>query len=156
MSQLHQRKRTESSLSDIWETPKNVFDWLCAKYKFYPVLDICANYENKKCISYFGSDNTMKEYKDGLKNRWAKKNWCNPPHSETEKWVKKACQEFIEYHNETMMIIPANSTTTSYAECCIEPHAESYPIYERPRFKQDGIQKDSARNGYYVILWRRK
>ncbi len=164
MTLLHQRERSEVSKSDEWETPKALFEWLCARYQFYPKLDVCATIKNKKSDEFIPQ--TFDEYKkdeysgavyfNGLNANWFEKNWCNPPHSETELWVKKACKEFVENGYETMMIIPANSTTTSYAECCINGIAESYPIFERPRFKQDGKEKDVARNGYYVILWRAK
>lgn len=155
-NQLHQRPRSETSLSDEWETPKSMFEWLTNKFGFYPILDVCANNENKKCEFYLGFDNPLVDYRDGLKSKWLGRNWCNPPHSKTEDFVKKACFEFQNNGNETMMIIPANSTCTSYAESCINGIAESYPIFERPRFKQDGQTKDSARNSYYVIIWRKK
>ncbi len=148
--------RSEASLSDEWETPQSLYKYLCARYGFYPSLDVCATEQNKKCASYIGLDHIFEDHRNALETSWGKRNWCNPPHSKTEEFVRQACFEFLAKCNETMMIIPANSTTTTYAESCIEPHAESYPIYERPRFKQDGVTKDSARNGYYVIIWRVK
>lgn len=158
MSQLHQRQRSEASLSDEWETPKALFEWLCAKYNFYPKLDVCATKENKKCSAYLTLDEKDREAfgHNGLYSSWFDKNWCNPPHSETELWVKQACDVFLNEDKQTMMIIPANSICAGYSEACIEPHAEYHPIFERPRFKQFGEQKDSARNSYFVVIWRRK
>jgi len=149
--------RTQLSLSDEWETPKNLFEYLCNKYAFYPTLDVCATEKNKKCYDWCGKDNDVyPERKDGLECQWWDKNWMNCPHSDTESWVKKACKEFLENNNETMAIIPANSMGTSYAECCIEPHAFYKPIFERPKFKRDGKQKDPARNTYFVVIWRKQ
>ena len=147
--------RTELSLSDEWETPKQMFEWLCRKYNFSPSLDVCATKENKKCVLYCGVNGL---YDDGLQaTRWEKKNWMNPPHSQTEKWVKKACEQFQLFNYETMAMIPANSMCTSYAEACIEPHAEWHMIFERPRFNQDGKpSKDPSRNSYFVVIWRKK
>ena len=142
--------KTELSLSDEWETPQNMFEWLCNKYNFYPDCDVACTEQNKKCILW------MDKESDGLFQSWHDRNWCNPPHSETEKWVKKACHEFLTDDSETMMIIPANSMGTSYAECCIEPHAEYHPIFERPRFLRDGKEKDPARNSYFVVIWRKR
>ena len=141
--------RTELSLSDEWETPKELFEYLRYKYRFFAILDVCATKENSKCHSYY-----MKE-DNGLNKSWHKKNWCNPPHSEIELWVKKAYKEFLENNSETMMIIPANSITTIYSELCIWDIASiCEPIFERPKFLRNGKQLDSARNGYFVIIWR--
>ena len=149
--------RTELSLSDEWETNQKLYEWLCAKYRFYPLCDVAATSQNRKCVEYFGKDKTFEHDRDGLSNTWFQRNWCNPPHSETELWVKKACKEFVENRNETMMIIPADSTCTQYAEACIEGIAEKYSIYERPKFKNDLQDKpEPARHSYYVIIWRRK
>lgn len=144
------------SKSDEWETPRSMYEWLCHKYSFYPELDVCADYENKKCVEYFGKDHINSQHRDGLDYEWGEKNWMNCPHSDTENWVKKACKEFLEKSHETMGIIPANSMCTSYAEACIEPHAEYHPIFERPRFKNRGVEKDNARNSYFVVLWRQR
>lgn len=149
--------RTELSLSDEWETSQKLYEWLCAKYQFYPECDVAASDKNKKCSVYFGKDRLYPSDQNGLEQKWFDKNWCNPPHSETEKWVKKACEEFVKNYHETMMIIPANSTCTQYAEACIEGIAEKYSIYERPKFKNDlQEKKDNARHSYYVIIWRTK
>ena len=142
-------------MSDEWATNQKMFEWLCAKYQFYPECDVAASYDNKKCFSYFGKDHHDSFNRDGLSRQWYGKNWCNPPHSETEKWVKKACEQFAKHGNETMMIIPANSTCTQYAEACIEGIAEKHSIYERPKFSNPSQTKpDSAKNSYYVIIWR--
>jgi len=144
-------------LSDEWETPQNLYEWLCNKYGFYPTLDVCANKMNTKCVNWCGKNTTHPyDHTNGLMAEWYDKNWMNCPHSNTESWVNKACREFLDKHHETMAIIPANSMCTAYAEACIEPHAEYHPIFERPKFKRDGEQKDPARNSYFVVLWRRK
>ena len=69
---------------------------------------------------------------------------------------QKVSDSWKEWNIPIMMIIPANSMCTSYAESCIEPHAEHYPIFERPKFLMDGEEKDVARNSYFVVLWRQK
>ncbi len=154
--------KTELSLSDEWETPEKLFKWLCGKYAFYPKWDVCATEKNKKCDYYIEKEWTKNRVSscvgdNGVSKHvnWTDKNWCNPPHSETELWVRKACNEFLEYYHETMMIIPANSMCTTYAESCIEPHAEYHPIFERPKFLMDKEEKDVARNSYFVVIWRK-
>ena len=145
-------QRSELSLSDNWETPKALYDWLCYRYNFRPVWDVCATKQNSKCgLNFWDKE------EDGLHKDWSNETWMNPPHSQTEWWVKKACSEFLDEGVETMAIIPANSMCTSYAEACIEPHAEYHPIFERPRFNLDGKPaKDPSRNSYFVVIWRKK
>ena len=111
---------------------------------------ICATKENTKCDTFF--DKTM----DGLHLFWSSKNWCNPPHDENEAWVKMAYHEFLK-HKETMMIIPANSLCTNYAEECIETHAEYHPINRKfCKFLYKGEEKGHSRNGYFVVIWRKR
>ena len=142
-------------MSDDWETPKKLYEYLKNKYRFYPTMDVCAIKSNRKCSIYCGPDSPLKHQMDGLEASWHLKNWCNPPHSNTEEWVKKALWEFEQGH-ETMMIIPACSMCTDYAEACILPHSEYYPINRRfCKFLQDGEEKDPARNGYFVVFWRK-
>ena len=145
------KQRSELSLSDDWETPQKIYDYLCNRYNFFPYCDVCATENNYKAIIF------IDKKEDGLSRDWFDKNWMNCPHSETEEWVKKACKQFLELGNETMAIIPANSMCTSYAEACIEPHAEYHPIFERPRFNLDGKPaKDPSRNSYFVVIWRKR
>lgn len=143
--------RTEASLSDEWETPQDLYDSLCYMYGIFPRRDVAANEKNKKCRTYFS-----KEY-SGLDSCWTSDVWCNPPHSLTEKFVRKALREWLSNNINILMIIPANSICTRYAEECIRPHAEFHPIYFRPKFLRDGVPaKDAARNSYFVVIWRKR
>jgi hypothetical protein len=82
--------------------------------------------------------------------------WCNPPHSKTEDFVRKAFEQWKKHNINIMMIIPANSMCTNYAEECIVPHAEYHPINRRfCKFLINGKTKDHARNGYFVVIWRK-
>ena len=70
-------------------------------------MDVCCTQNNKKCYYFITKTYPDKIEQgwfsyDGLVSEWFRKNWMNCPHSETEKWVKKACQEFIENKKETM------------------------------------------------------
>lgn len=156
---LHQRKRSKASKSDEYETPReDLFEYLCDKYKFYPTLDVCATAQNTKCPVFF-----TKRY-NALKHTWVntdsfgvrRKVWCNPPHSMTEEFVEKAYRQF-ELGVETMMIIPANSMCTKYAKNYIRGSAFYEPIFFRPTFLVKGKKsKFNARNGYFVVIWRKK
>lgn len=156
--QLHQRKRSDQSLSDEYETPQEVYDQLCYGYAIFPKLDVAASLANSKC------ENCIIMSEDALTNDWITPLesdpvdvWCNPPHSMTEKFVRKAVQQWAKYNMNIMMIIPANSICTKYAKECIEPHAEYHPIFFRPKFLRDGKPSDDpSRNSYFVVIWRKR
>ena len=153
--------RTELSLSDDWETPQKLFDYLCEKYKITPEYDVAATDDNSKCMYLIS-----KEDQDGLTHEWNIQSdiqfpnyadvWCNPPHSKNEEFVKRAYDQWVKHNINIMMILPANAMCTNYAENWIEPFAEYHPINRRfCKFLYKGEKKDSSRNGYFVVIWRK-
>lgn len=150
--QLHQKKRSKESLSDEWETPDSLVDYLCTKYNFSFDIDICADGNNKKCYKFISKTT------NALNIQWKFKGvWCNPPHTQTKEFVNKAHNQWFYFNTPIMMIIPANSMCTKYAERFIEGVAEYHPIPIRPTFLVDGKpSKFNARNGYFVVIWRKR
>ena len=152
------KKLSKLSESDEWETDPRLYSYLQNHYDFYPWFDTCATKDNTKCIRYC----TQKE--NSLNSRWKSRNWCNPPHnrskkdyvSMTEKFVKKACWEFLLNGNETMMIIPANSICTTYSEEFIINIAEIHPITFPIFFLHYGKMENYSRNRYVCVIWRNK
>jgi len=143
--------RTELSLSDEWETPKELYNYLCLKYKIHPQMDVAATRENSKCKYSLVKENSA------LEIDWIYESWCNPPHSLNEEFVKKAYNEWAKHNITIMMILPANSLCTNYAEHWIEPYTEYHPINRRfCKFLYQGEEKDSSRNGYFVVIWRKR
>jgi len=148
--------RTELSLSDEWETPDVLLQHLWEKYNIHPKLDVAANYTNSKCQCHL---------LNGLEQEWTIGDkdpepnidiWCNPPHSKNEEFVKKAYDQWVKHNINIMMILPANTMCTNYAENWIEPFAEYHPINRKfCKFLYKGEKKDSSRNGYFVVIWRR-
>ena len=53
---LHQKPRSEASLSDEYETPKEIFDELCEEYNIFPDCDVCATDDNTKCMCYVNEE----------------------------------------------------------------------------------------------------
>jgi len=148
--------KTELSLSDEWETPQELYDHLCEKYDIHPLIDATANVDNTKCQYFVG---------DALHSRWTLGDyypeivdvWCNPPHSKNEEFVKRAYAQWVEHDITIMMILPANALCTNYAENWIAPYAEYHPINRKfCKFLLDGKKKDSSRNGYFVVIWRKR
>ena len=150
--------RTELSLSDEWETPDVLYQHLCEKYNIYPEIDVAASFENKKCECFLSEhENALEvDWKDNYFGKEIIDVWCNPPHSKNEEFVKKAYNEWVTQNITIMMILPANALCTNYAENWIEPFAEYHPINRSfCKFLYHGKEKDSSRNGYFVIIWRK-
>ena len=131
---------------------------LCYKTGIFPSLDVAAGQNNTKCKQW-ESDALNQEWHrityDGNPNPYCDV-WCNPPHSKTEEFVRRATKQWVKHNLNILMIIPANSICTKYAEECIEPHAEYHPIFFRPKFLKNGEEKDPSRNSYFYVVWRKK
>ena len=147
--------RTELSLSDEWETPNVVYDMLCEVYEINCTLDVAANTQNTKCVHLLV---------DGLESEWSIPElavydvWCNPPHSKTEQFVKKADEQWKKHNLNIMMIVPANSITAHYFDNIFDNnHATYHRISGRIQFLRDGkLSEHPSRNGYFVVIWRKR
>lgn len=151
--------------SDEYETEDSLFNELCAEYNFSPKLDVFATKENTKCKYFFTLEH------DAFTHDWISPEgvvdvWFNPPHnkklidgkykSQTELAVRKAFEQWIKHGMGIMCIIPANAMCTKFAKECIEGKAEYHPIFKRPTFLVNKEKaKDSSRNGYFCVIWRR-
>lgn len=140
---------SQLSQSDEWQLQAKDFKELTTKYNFKPTLDVCATKKNKQCDRYYSKRN------NALTQRWDSKNWCNAPAHFYKEFVRKAHEEFIIHGNETMLILPANSICTAYAGKHIIGIAEFYPIIGRYTFLHYGKKLSTARNAYFVVIWRR-
>jgi phage N-6-adenine-methyltransferase len=93
-----------SSISNEWETPKDLFAKLNDEFDF--TLDPCCTIDNKTCPNYF----TIND--DGLNKDWAGHNvYVNPPYGrEIGKWVKKCYEESLK-GTLCVMCIPSRTDT---------------------------------------------
>jgi len=159
--QLYQRKRSQAMNSDAYETPNELLQKLCNRYKIHPKLDVCATKLNRKCKRYFNKK------MNGLKKKWNTDVWCNPPHNMTKyngKWisqvelfVRKAYSEWRRTRCgiNILMIIPTNTMSSDYWHECIEKGGVFYhPIHHRIKFKNKHAIH-SARNAYICVIWRK-
>jgi len=149
---LHQRKRSEASLSDEYETPDIIVKKLSKLYNIKPEMDVACNDENCKTPYRLPrGDSLLYQWSNAYKSDV----WCNPPHSLTKEFVLKADDVWKKENLNIMMIIPANSITTKYFEKVID-NVEIHPIFGRITFLVD--KKPSsypARNGYFCVIWRK-
>lgn len=146
-------KMRQSITDDEFWTPKSLYEGLCKKYEMMPMLDAAATAGNTKCEFFL---------KDALHEEWLAHNcsttvWCNPPHSKTEKFIKRAESQHLRYNINIMMIVPANVLSTKVWHKLIEGKREYHAIEGRPKFLKHGVpSKFPSRNAYVVILWRKK
>lgn len=156
---LHQRPRSELSISDEWETPNELFLRLCNQYDLELILDVACTQQNKK---------TKLSLMDGLQEDWDLGDvWCNPPYSMKKEFIQKANEQYKKFNINIMMLIPLDTQKTKYWYEEIEKNRFSeynkkgfihvYPVCESVNFLVDGkSSKFNSRNGLCVVIWRKK
>ena len=130
-----------SSKTDLWETPKDLFDKLNKEFHF--ALDVCATPENAKCEEFYTKE------QDGLKQPWKGTVWCNPPYGrQIGEWVRRA---FLasQSGNTVVMLLPARTDTRWFHEY-IYGKAEIRFIRGRLKF---GGSKNSAPFPSMVVVF---
>ena len=150
MSELEEFDETKND-EDEYETPSRLYCELIKKYGIKPLGDACATEDNRKCIDYFSKK------LDGLTHDWIVDMWCNPPHSKTEEFAKKAFREWNKHNINILMIAPANAICAKFFTPIFAYGAEYYRIEGRPRFLQHGKPApNSSRNAYFTVIMRKK
>jgi len=155
---LSELKEFDDTISDEdeYETPQELYEKLCQKYQINPLLDAAANANNTKCQFFLG---------DALHTQWTLGDkypeivdvWCNPPHSRTEEFVKRADNQWQKYNINIIMIIPANTMSSNFWHECIEGITEYHAIKGRPTFLKNGKPtKFNSRNAYVCVIWRKR
>ena len=130
-----------SSKTDLWETPKDLFDKLNNEFHF--TLDVCATPENAKCEEFYTKE------QDGLKQPWKGTVWCNPPYGrQIGEWVRRG---FFASRsgNTVVMLLPARTDTRWFHEY-IYGKAEIRFIRGRLKF---GGSKNSAPFPSMVVVF---
>lgn len=165
--QLHERKRSELSLSDEWELPRPDFIRTCEENDMYPILDICATKDNTKCPFFMTKEINALENDWVIDNSMSKENYpipvdyaryINPPNRLTQKFIKKSQEQYEKLNIDIMMVIPINSIVTGAGVDCIwnDDNVQIKPVLPTPRFIHFGKQMESARNRYCSVTWRRR
>ena len=130
-----------SSKTDLWETPKDLFDKLNKEFHF--ALDVCATPENAKCEEFYTKE------QDGLKQPWKGTVWCNPPYGrQIGEWVRRAFLASVS-GSTVVMLLPARTDTRWFHEY-IYGKAEIRFIRGRLKF---GGSKNSAPFPSMVVVF---
>ena len=154
---------TEASDSNEWWYPDEDYRDLCDQFKIIPMIDVAANAKNSKCLVHF---------EDALDIGWNVKNqytnrimdlWMNPPLGKgmTEKFVRKAYNEWIRHGMGILSILPAGVISRKYFKQIwdsfkLGEDVDIEPIRPRPKFLLEGKKtKWSARNDYITVHFKR-
>ena len=131
-----------SSATDLWETPKDLYDKLDAIFHFE--LDVCALPENAKCNRYFTPND------DGLKQEWRGVCWMNPPYGrQISKWIKKAYESAVYGGATVVCLIPARTDTAWWHDYAMKGEVR----FIRGRLKFGG-SKNSAPFPSAIVVFR--
>ena len=154
--------RTELSLSDEWETTKELYEHLCKKYNLYPNLDVAANFDNSKCTLIFD------RHANALACNWLAFNneetvvWCNPPHSKTKQFVLKAHEQWVRFDTSILMLVPLQTLGRKYLNDIFDNYitpqkgVEWHRVQPRPTFiHPDQKIPENAKQEYIVLIWRK-
>ena len=129
-----------SSTTDMWETPKDLFDKLDEEFEFQ--TDVCATKQNAKCKRFYTPE------QDGLKQIWTGVCWCNPPYGRgIEKWMKKAYES-----NATVVCLVPARTDTKWFHDFVLGKAEIRFIRGRLKF---GNSNNSAPFPSMLVIYRK-
>ena len=101
-----------SSETEMWATPKILFNQLNAEFGFN--TDVCAIQENAKCKHYFSPEI------NGLKQEWKGVCFMNPPYGRVlYQWMEKAYLESLK-GSIVVCVIPARTDTKYFHEFCMK------------------------------------
>ena len=127
------------SKTDKWITPPEVYDPLNSEFNFN--CDPCP-------IDWNEGDT------DGLSSDWGTKVFCNPPYSQTAKWIKK-CWEESKKGKTVVLLINAITDTKAFHEY-IYNKAEVRFIKGRVKFINPENQTKRSPNvkGSMIVIFR--
>lgn len=112
MASQQQSSNTPHHQRDCWQTPQWLFDYVAADQGPFDV-DLAASVQNAKVDQFLTlEDNSLKLNWGSLLTvdelgcpKSLKSGWCNPPYSETGKWLEKGKRE-AQYGFKSVFLIP--------------------------------------------------
>ena len=107
------KKNEFKSDSIEYSTPLKIVNPLIDEFGI--TKDVCASINNYKLSDYWTKeDNALAQF-------WIGNCWMNPPFSkDLNKWVKKACNDAIQFGGTKVCLIPVRSNTKWWAEVSVQ------------------------------------
>lgn len=119
-----------SSIRHDWRTPKKLFQFLDAEFKFR--LDACATADSALCFDWFSQE------EDALTKDWSSATgaiWMNPPYGRRiGDWVEKASRS-ARQGATVVCLLPARTDTNWWHDYCL--HGEVRFLRGRLCFDED-------------------
>ena len=143
MTKGYHSSNTNVSIRDLWQTPKEIFDWYAQRFDFD--TDVAASKDNHLTRYY------IDEQENALNRDWGARNWCNPPYSDITPWVTKAIEQ-MEKGNLTVMLIPAD-TSVKWFKLAYENCSECQLISGRVAFINAETQKPVSGNNKGSVVF---
>jgi phage N-6-adenine-methyltransferase len=99
----------KGKLSDQWETPRWIFDYLDKRFNF--IVDVCATKENSKCPFFIEdalienvcwsflakSAQQVSDFEESFIDTGIGSYFMNPPYSDSEPFIRRAWEESNNY-----------------------------------------------------------
>jgi len=138
-------------IQDEYGTPNDKLDQAVNQYKILPVLDVCSNGPNAKCVGYFTKE------MDALSQEWDLDFFMNPPYSKVDKFMKYAYEQHKK-HNVNGLILTYSKTDTRWWHEFVEEKAEVHFIKGRIKFMDEhgNPTKHPAPYPSVWIIYRKK
>lgn len=134
--------------NDSFETPNWLFNKLNARFNF--TVDAASTEENKKC---------EKRLKDGLRDKWTGRVFCNPPFSQKKEWMEKAHKSIESGECDLcVMLLPTNSMSSIFWHDFVFGKYHYEIISTRVNFIDPETKKEAigADSGTTVIYFMKK
>lgn len=160
-----------SKLSDEWQTPIELFNYLDDKYRFF--WDACCNMDN--CLSGYQKFNYSDDkYKDYLKNDMnelfkdhgtdSRSIFMNPPYSNPGPFITKAWED--AKHFKIVILVPTSILSCKYMDI-LDTRRNTYerdwkrgvtviPLNRRIQFVHPSKVKSSSPAGSMLLILDRR
>ena len=86
---------------------------------------------------------------NGLDIEWKDKTYCNPPYTNTTKWVEKAIEEWNK--GKTIVLLTRADFTTNYSKLLIKNNAKYF--YCSALLNFIGIDGEKLHSPFPSVLW---
>jgi len=159
MGSQQQTSNTPQPLRDSWQTPQWLFDW--AEERFGEIwFDLAASKGNAKCLHFFSKEDNALSIDWHEELHFTDFNWCNPPYSETGKWLKKGWEE-AQNGFRSVFLVPTPNGENGFRDYVLGKASEIIFINGRVGFElpnDDGTATPVSGNtrGSCLIVYNRR
>ncbi|AUR81452.1 DNA N-6-adenine-methyltransferase [Vibrio phage 1.005.O._10N.286.48.F2] len=141
------KSNTPTEIRDLWQTPKALFDYYDKRFGFE--WDLAASKTNHLCDWYCSEDDSAFEQSNSGFDGAV---FCNPPYSETAKWVDLCVNISQQSRVPVVMLIPAD-TSVKWFKAAFKNCSECHFISGRISFINAETQKPVSGNNKGSVVF---